>query len=48
MITVADQCSGVRELFVIITNLDNQMQRTYQSDTGKLIITMEKEDYKKA
>lgn len=45
IITATDEGSGMRELIVIITNLDNQMQRTYESDTGELVITMEKEDY---
>jgi len=45
VITATDEGSGMRELIVIITNLDNQMQRTYESDTGELVITMEKDDY---
>lgn len=45
VITATDEGSGMRELIVIITNLDNQMQRTYESDGGELVITMEKDDY---
>ena len=44
-ITAADAGSGVRKLVITITNLDNQMQRTYSSDTGELVITMKKDDY---
>lgn len=45
VITAADNGSGVRNLIIIVTNLDNQMQRTYSSSTGELVITMEKDDY---
>lgn len=45
MVTATDDGSGVRELIITITNLDNQMQRTYTSDIGELIITMKKDDY---
>ncbi|MBR4061041.1 MAG: InlB B-repeat-containing protein [Lachnospiraceae bacterium] len=45
IITATDEGSGMRELIVIITNLDNQMQRTYESDSGELVITIEKDDY---
>ena len=44
-ITATDDGSGVRKLVITITNLDNQMQRTYSSDTGDLLITMMKDDY---
>lgn len=45
VITAADDGSGVRKLVITITNMDNQMQRTYSSDTGDLVITMKKDDY---
>ena len=45
VVTATDDGSGVRELIAIVTNLDNQMQRTYESDTGELVITMRKDDY---
>ena len=44
-IKAADIGSGVKHLEVTIINQDNQMLRTYSSDTGHLTITMEKEDY---
>jgi len=44
-IKAADTGSGVKSLEVTIINQDNQMIRTYSSDTGNLTITMEKEDY---
>ena len=45
VIQASDTGSGVSNLEVTIINQDNQMSRTYSSDTGNLIITMEKEDY---
>jgi hypothetical protein len=44
-IKAADMGSGVKHLEVTIINQDNQMMRTYSSDTGQLTIIMEKEDY---
>lgn len=45
VITATDRGSGVKELIIIVTNLDNQMQRIYESTNGELVITMEKDDY---
>lgn len=45
VITATDAGSGIRELTVVVTNLDNHMTRTYSSDTGEVTITVEKEDY---
>lgn len=44
-ISVTDSGSGVQNLTVTIINQDNQMTRTYTSDTGELTITMAKDDY---
>jgi len=44
-IKASDMGSGVKHLEVTIINQDNQMIRTYSSDTGHLTIIMEKEDY---
>lgn len=45
VIIATDDGSGIRNLVITITNLDNRMQRTYSSDTGNLLITMKKDDY---
>ena len=45
VVRAADSGSGVCDLTVTVTNLDNQMSRTYSSPTGELIITMAKDDY---
>lgn len=45
VIRATDTGSGIFNLTVTITNLDNQMKRTYSSDTGELTITMAKDDY---
>ena len=45
VIKATDNGSGIKNLVVTIINQDNQMIRTYSSDTGNLTITMEKEDY---
>lgn len=45
VIKASDTGSGISSLTVIITNLDNQMQRTYSSGTGELTITMKKNDF---
>ena len=44
-IQATDMGSGVKRLEVTIINQDNQMRRTYSSDTGELTITMAKDDY---
>ena len=45
MIRATDDGSGIQNLVVTITNQDNQMTRTYSSETGELTITMAKDDY---
>lgn len=45
VIQAADDGSGMKNLTVTIINQDNQMTRTYTSDTGELTITMAKDDY---
>ncbi len=45
VIYAADDGSGIRNLTVTITNLDNYMERTYSSDTGSVTITMSRNDY---
>jgi len=45
IISASDSGSGVQNLTVTIINQDNQMTRTYTSDTGELTITMAKDDY---
>ena len=45
VIQATDDGSGMKSLTVTIINQDNQMNRTYTSDTGELTITMEKDDY---
>lgn len=45
VIKASDDGSGIQNLEVTIINQDNQMTRTYSSDTGELTITMAKEDY---
>ncbi len=45
VIHAEDSGSGVRNLTVTITNVDNQLSRTYSSDSGSVIITMKRDDY---
>lgn len=45
VIKASDDGSGIQNLEVTIINQDNQMTRTYSSDTGELTITMAKDDY---
>lgn len=45
VIRASDDGSGIQNLIVTIINQDNQMIRTYTSDTGMLTITMAKDDY---
>ena len=45
VITATDDGSGVKSFAITIINQDNQMTRTYTSDTGELTITMAKDDY---
>ncbi len=45
VIYAADEGSGVKNLIVTVTNMDNGMVRTYESDTGSVTITMSREDY---
>ena len=45
VISATDDGSGIQNLVVTIINQDNQMTRTYSSDTGVVTITMEKDDY---
>ena len=45
VITATDDGSGVKSFEITIINQDNQMTRTYTSDTGELTITMTKDDY---
>lgn len=45
VITATDTGSGLRGLTITITNLDNQKRHTYTSNTGKVTITVTKDDY---
>lgn len=45
VIKAEDDGSGMRELIITITNLDNRMERSYSTDTGELVITVNKNDY---
>ena len=45
VIRATDDGSGIQSLVVTIINQDNQMTRTYTSDSGELTITMKKDDY---